>query len=458
MPRTKLDHPTFRRRSLDFGSIIALALAFGTAAMAQERSALSSPERSEVRFERSLQELARDLAAALGAPGARDWLLDSIESSRYVEQRIAFRRALTNRPELVERLAVESGFDSRWSERVAEFPDLELYFPIPGHLEAARQQHLPIDVAIPAANETGYIVFSANGKMERFGNDFAPEGPTLRLGRSEIDFDHLPSALEGGPMTASFLRRQTRATGALDGRTSSRPWAPSTPSSIIDVTQHTYLTRLEVKAEAGNHQDLFEGKMEIEVFGFWTLPYQECVRITGVSQSGEIFDLPSFTHLVATAVPTGSTQNVVKVLEDDRQTCVEHARDESLGSIGIIRFDYDRILSTDKNHATVMVQASSNVCGDSLCEGPETCDLCPECGPCPFCGDGSCNGGESCATCSDCGPCPCGDGFCGLDESCLTCQNDCGPCQCVDDGICTLEESIIGCADCCQGPENCEIL
>jgi hypothetical protein len=48
-------------------------------------------------------------------------------------------------------------------------------------------------------------------------------------------------------------------------------------------------------------------------------------------------------------------------------------------------------------------------CGDTICNGDETCDSCPaDCGICPpECGDGTCDSSESCGTCpADCGTCP----------------------------------------------------
>ncbi|MFH0978583.1 MAG: hypothetical protein V1837_04745 [Candidatus Woesearchaeota archaeon] len=47
------------------------------------------------------------------------------------------------------------------------------------------------------------------------------------------------------------------------------------------------------------------------------------------------------------------------------------------------------------------------VCGDSSCNGNETCGSCSQdCGVCLFCGDSSCNNGESCSSCpADCGVC-----------------------------------------------------
>jgi hypothetical protein len=72
-------------------------------------------------------------------------------------------------------------------------------------------------------------------------------------------------------------------------------------------------------------------------------------------------------------------------------------------------------------------------CGDSSCNGSETCATCAaDCGACPeTCGDLACNGAETCQTCpGDCGACPpsCGDGTCNGDETCSTCPQDCGSC------------------------------
>ena len=53
--------------------------------------------------------------------------------------------------------------------------------------------------------------------------------------------------------------------------------------------------------------------------------------------------------------------------------------------------------------------SSDNYCGDSSCNGSETCSTCPsDCGECPTeCGNGNCEDGETCSTCpTDCGSCP----------------------------------------------------
>lgn len=69
---------------------------------------------------------------------------------------------------------------------------------------------------------------------------------------------------------------------------------------------------------------------------------------------------------------------------------------------------------TDDDTATtslsVVVVSSAPYCGDSVCNGGETCSSCPQdCGACPivsYCGDAVCNNGETCSSCQqDCGAC-----------------------------------------------------
>jgi hypothetical protein len=71
-------------------------------------------------------------------------------------------------------------------------------------------------------------------------------------------------------------------------------------------------------------------------------------------------------------------------------------------------------------------QCFQTVCGDGLCQYPETNCSCPQdcgagCPPPPRCGDGVCNGTESHLSCP--GDCPAG-----------TCSG--GKIDCCDDGIC----------------------
>jgi beta propeller repeat protein len=97
-------------------------------------------------------------------------------------------------------------------------------------------------------------------------------------------------------------------------------------------------------------------------------------------------------------------------------------------------------------------------CGDTICNGAETCSSCPgDCGTCPppepYCGDTICNGGETCSSCpGDCGICPppepfCGDTICNGAETCESCPGDCG--------ICPPPEPFCG-DTICNGAETCE--
>jgi len=118
----------------------------------------------------------------------------------------------------------------------------------------------------------------------------------------------------------------------------------------------------------------------------------------------------------------------------------------------------------------------TEVCGNGVCEGNETCENCEsDCGACPaVCGDGICEGDENCSNCEiDCGACPavCGDGICEGDENCSNCEIDCGACPAVcGDGKCEGDETCgnceIDCGTCppkivcgdgkCEGDETCE--
>ena len=105
-------------------------------------------------------------------------------------------------------------------------------------------------------------------------------------------------------------------------------------------------------------------------------------------------------------------------------------------------------------------------CGNTLCDGQETCLTCPgDCGKCTSaCGDGTCDAGETCKDCSaDCGKCPtaCGDGKCDpkANEDCKTCPGDCGKCPATcGDGACDKAggETCSSCpSDCGKCPASC---
>ena len=107
----------------------------------------------------------------------------------------------------------------------------------------------------------------------------------------------------------------------------------------------------------------------------------------------------------------------------DASVCVD--ADLGGGAMASGCTDFELVPGTDLE---VVVDLGGE-CGNGLCDGLETCTLCPaDCGQC--CGDGDCDGaaGESCDTCpADCGMC-CGDAFCdtALGETCALCIVDCG--------------------------------
>jgi hypothetical protein len=93
------------------------------------------------------------------------------------------------------------------------------------------------------------------------------------------------------------------------------------------------------------------------------------------------------------------------------------------GAPGLIRWeDYFTAIGDPKpSHDSLAVPSYAQSDADGLCA--------------PVCGDSVCNGSESCGTCpNDCGACPpvCGDSVCNGSESCGTCPNDCGACSCTN--------------------------
>jgi hypothetical protein len=82
------------------------------------------------------------------------------------------------------------------------------------------------------------------------------------------------------------------------------------------------------------------------------------------------------------------------------------------------------------------VDGGTAICGDAVCEDPETCSSCQ----------------------TDCGPCEpvCGDGVCDPTEDCNTCPDDCGVCETCDDGIQNQDETGIDCGGVCPPCPTCE--
>ncbi|MCX6722486.1 MAG: hypothetical protein NT094_00255, partial [Candidatus Staskawiczbacteria bacterium] len=96
---------------------------------------------------------------------------------------------------------------------------------------------------------------------------------------------------------------------------------------------------------------------------------------------------------------------------------------------------------------------SSISCGDTVCNGTETCSTCPaDCGVCPYCGDGVCNNGEVCnvcvADCGTCGGCTVYHNECNSQKQCISlCGSESDLCStsdnCATHNICNAQEKCV---------------
>jgi hypothetical protein len=103
--------------------------------------------------------------------------------------------------------------------------------------------------------------------------------------------------------------------------------------------------------------------------------------------------------------------------------------------------DDDISIAIDAPQAIDATDAPPTVCGDGVCQSPETAATCAA--DCSLCGNGVCNSGEQ-ATCpTDCAVC--GNGVCESSESNANCANDCPICG---DGVCTGNEPNTCVGDC----------
>ena len=125
--------------------------------------------------------------------------------------------------------------------------------------------------------------------------------------------------------------------------------------------------------------------------------------------------------------------------------------------------DGDSFIDLDDAGCIDKKDTDESNCGDSVCEGGETCLTCAaDCGTCPpVCGDGNCDPTEDCNLCvQDCGSCDnfCGDGVCDSGEDCNLCPDDCGPCEnFCGDGVCDSGEDCYTCPPDCGDcmPDSC---
>ncbi|MEM1182412.1 MAG: hypothetical protein AAGM22_28960 [Acidobacteriota bacterium] len=368
--------------------------------------------------DRVLQKAGAELASALERPDFRRWLHHEIATSPWVEHRVAFKRA--EAPEKSAALSVTT------LEALKELPDLELYFPIPGHREAWDGGDA-VPVAVPTAE--GFLVFWNDGRTRSVPESFNPKTPTLLLARSEIEYDDAPSALRGGRRTGSPGGRLHPE--KVEGRYGASLECGGT-SKTFTTRQYSYVTHFKIKED---FEGPFRGKMEIEIIGHLSPdrnPTRSCSRFTGLEVNDEL-NFPVGLHRVARGVPTipafpgdGNHRLVTWVFEDDNTPCFSMPEDDFVGSAGWRADNLGEFRPGTR--FDIRVEPSTRRCGNSICESGETCSGCPEdCGECT-CGNGICGIGEDCTVClQDCGPCAvCGDGFCEINESSLLCPNDCG--------------------------------
>ncbi|KKQ78911.1 MAG: hypothetical protein UT02_C0053G0002, partial [Parcubacteria group bacterium GW2011_GWC2_38_7] len=179
---------------------------------------------------------------------------------------------------------------------------------------------------------------------------------------------------------------------------------------------------------------------------------------SGLRITSEPVNVSLEEDVIAGVDSNGNTYNDLEVM-------IQTVESDTVSVVGIKEIDEDIPLQP--------------VCGDTQCNGTETCSTCAgDCGVCaPVCGDLVCNGAETCNTCAgDCGICPpvavCGDHTCNGTETCNSCSQDCGICPplavCGDD-VCNGTETCTSCSqDCgacipgavcgdatCNGTETC---
>jgi hypothetical protein len=95
-----------------------------------------------------------------------------------------------------------------------------------------------------------------------------------------------------------------------------------------------------------------------------------------------------------------------------------------------------------------VVTCGQPVCGDGVCQSPETHASCPA--DCALCGDGVCQSPETHANCpADCALC--GDGVCQSPENGQTCPQDCGQCGNLANGTACDPGCCVGYGTCQNG-------
>jgi len=381
----------------------------------QDRGALS---------ERLLHRMGKSLASALEGEEMRARLHKMLGESPYVEGRIALKRLLGEDKGLRSTL-IGGKSAEEWSTTSAALPELELYFPARKH-RSEWTGGPAIDVAVALGNTGRYRVYSPDGSVRDFDGRAMPERPTLLLGRSEIDYDDVESAMVGGRRTGPFLEQLAKELAQSQGCDpgSAQGDTPSDKTGDIaslfekgaDTAYETTLTLIRIK---NDYEPWIRGSMEIEVFGNVDGSHGACTRITDVDEDRD-YTYALGARRVANAAPTDPSTVNISIYEDDDSGCSVQSGDDyiggasqSAGQLGSRQYY--------TNFDLTLQSRLKPVCGNFVCETGESAFCCD----CSSCGDFLCNTGcgESYSSCYY--DCSCGDFYCDFHEDYWSCPQDC---------------------------------
>ena len=274
--------------------------------------------------EELLHQIGEGLARSLEEPEMRRWLERELEASVYVEKRIALKRVLASQPEVGRALLERAGLKrAQWAAADRLLPELELYFPIEEDRELWAKSET-LEVAVEIGDTESYVLYAARGESRTVDEYYLPTVPTLVLGPSEIDYDDLPSAVEGGSLTGSYLLAR-----ASHPAFSSTIESLRAPHQSVNPNVHSYLIGLRVWDD---HESIFKGTAEFDFFGSVNGSYNECFTVTGLRENRtyEFADAPNLQKL-ARAAASRSVPLVLNIWENDKNRCRHHGKDDFVG-------------------------------------------------------------------------------------------------------------------------------
>ncbi len=304
-----------------------------------------------------LEEIGVGLATALRTPASRAWLLNSLASSPYVEDRIPLRRLFAADSSDNVRLIIQRSGRPLTADQLSQLPELELYIPVKAH-RASASVSSAFQVAVRGHADSFYVI-RPDGSAFRDNEWFDPgETVTVALGRSEIQYDDAATAIKGGALTGTGLKARMAELGMLPTEESilayyNRHAAPTTipraecdpeiqncgggggnplpPPSGGSTAQKTYLALFRLNS---HFEGLAMGDNEIEVFGYVNGAYASCAQLTNVwwgPSETVVITTANPAHVMATAIPTGTYKFTLQAYEDDNDRCARRDEDDYLG-------------------------------------------------------------------------------------------------------------------------------